>query len=669
MQPDRKCRLGVGERLPLMCVVLVSFVLTAGCRTVAPPPAPEPAGAGEVPQEVALHAQMQGRLGEPEASVRERAALVLLSLDYEPALEAVLERMRRGEDPAVRISMIRAAAFCVDHRCFDAVLSRAEDPDPEVRQEAAAALARFTLPEETQALTELVASEETTSQQRELLLGALGEGLAIGAVPAMLAGLNSEDERTRVAAWQALRNISRRQLPLDVEQWREWWNTNSHRTREDVLEEHRRSLSRELSAQSRQLDDLQAQHDELIKLVRAARDETPKLLIESLASAHGVVREYGSFRLAALPRERLNGLKISEEELALLRQALEDPSVEVRRNVIAFVVNLQGGVRNELVRRALRDEDPQVLRTAIGVVEATAGEGAISRVAELLAGSDSAEVREAAANALGKVGSASSIPALSAALEDAAENVRWFAVEGLRKLGATQAAPRIAECLQKDPSARVREIAASALGELGQPASVLALRAALDDENERVRQKATAGLLALAKDSYERMDLIVDAFEQRELLAPARQVLERMIERFKDEEETKGRVVEAYRKLADVLKRQTDFAEAIDTYEALDELMGGSAEIKRELVACWLRSGQPEHIVPAAQEWLAVAGAEERAAVIELALDGVEVLLEAGQGGLAGQLLDSVEESAGDAPEEPLAGRIADLRARIVGQN
>ncbi len=666
MQGDAKQQLAAGQQW-LVRLLLAVLALAWGCQIVRPPPSAELGQGGQVPQEQALYAQLEGGLSSPDASVRERAALVLLSLDYAPALQAVLARIQRAEDPAVRISMIRAAAFTVDHRCFEAILSAVEDPDPSVGQEAAAALARFTLPEETEALTELIAGEETTSQQRQLLLGALGEGLAVGAVPTMLAALRSEDEPTRVAAWQALRKISRRQLPLDVGQWQEWWSANSHRTREDVLEEHLRALSQDLDTRSRQLDDLQAQHDELMKLVRAFRDETPKLLVESLSSTHDVVREYGSLRLAALPKEKLNGLKIGEEELAALRQALGDPSAEVRRNVIAFVVNLQGAARDELVRMALRDEDPQVLTTAVGALEATAGQAAVSRVEELLAASESAEVREAAANALGKVGSASSIPALSAALGDVAENVRWFAVEGLRKLGATQAAPLIAERLQKDPSARVREIAASALGELSQPASVLALRAALGDQNERVRQKAVNALLALATDTYERMKVVADAFQERDLLDPAGRVLERVIEQFKGQEDMKGRIVETYRQLADVLKKQADFAAAADAYEHLDELMGGSAEVRRELVACWLRAAQPQRVVPAVQEWLAAARPEEKAAMMELALDSVGLLVDSGERALAGQLLESLTEAAGEQPAQALAARIAELHARIGG--
>lgn len=643
---------------------MAGLVLAAGCGTSRPPPA-EPVTPEAVPRERVLYAQAESQLHSPDANVRQQAALMLLSLDYAPALEAVLENMRRAQDPAVRVGMIRAAAFCVDHRCFEAIVVAIRDPDPEVHNEAATALARFTRPDEVAALTELVSREGTTSQERQLLMSALGEGLAVSAVPAMLKGLQSDDEATRIAAWEALRKISGRQLAPEVDEWGKWWEANSHRTREDLLEERLRAFSQELNGRSHQLDDVREQHEELMRLVRSARSETPKLLLKALASRHSVVREYSAFRVAALDGERLNGLKIDEKEYATLRDVLEDPSVQVRQNVIAFVAQLEGEFRDELIKKALRDETPAVLMTAVGAVASSTGEDAVRRLEELLGSSGHAEVRVAAANMLGKVGSGRSIPALAAALNDAVENVRWFAVEGLRKLGATQAVPRISELLQKDPSARVRENAAITLGDLGQPAGIPALREALDDESERVRERAASALLALATDGYERMALIATSFQEHGLLDSARQVLTRIIEQFSDAENMKSRLVATHEQLAGVLKEQTDFAGAARIYETLDELTEGSPEVRRELVECWLRAGEVQRIVSATEQWLAAARATDREALVELALASAELLVESGNGEGAAALLDLVEKAAGEEADPELTSRIEELRGRI----
>ncbi len=649
----------------VVAAALVGMLAAVGCRTPPARPLAEPVEEELLPQERVLYAQAESQLRSPDAAVREQAAVMLLSLDYAPAHEAVRENMRGAEDSAVRVSMIRAVAFCVDHRFFDAVLDVIRDPDPEVQREAAAALAMFTLPEEVDALTEMVGLPETSSAQRRLLFKALGDGLAVRAVPVMLEGLESEDEASSIAAWEALRKTSRRQFPLDVAQWRKWWEANSHRTREDFLEEQLLALSRELEALSAQLNDLRDQHQELIRLVGSAESETPKVLLEALASRYSAVRQYSSSRLAAL--DNLDGLKIDDKDYAVLRDALQDPSEQVRQSVVAFIARVEGELRDELVRRALRDESPAVLVTAVGAVQSGTGQEAVARLERLLTTSEHPEVREAAANMLGKVGSESSISALATGLNDAVENVRWFAVEGLRKLGAVQAVLRISELLEKDPSARVREIAAAALGEFRQPGGVPALIAALDDPSERVRQKTEVSLLALATDDHERMAVIATSLEERDLLDPAKQVLTRIIEQFADAEGMENRLITAHEQLAGVLRKQTDFAGAARVYERLDELTGGSPEVRRQLVDCWLQAGDPRRVVGATERWLAAALPSGRGETIESAFGNVELLLGSGHGAEAGAVLDLIAKAVGEEADPKTGSRLEELRRRVSG--
>ena len=103
---------------------------------------------------------------------------------------ATLQDAPRG---AVRISMIRAIAFCRAHDCFAAVLAAVSGADAEVRSEAAAALAGFTQPGEVAAIVAKVGDEATTAAQRRRLYEALGNGLAVQAVPALMHGLEEDD--------------------------------------------------------------------------------------------------------------------------------------------------------------------------------------------------------------------------------------------------------------------------------------------------------------------------------------------------------------------------------------------------------------------------------------------------------------------------------------------
>ncbi|MGD2174947.1 MAG: HEAT repeat domain-containing protein, partial [Candidatus Brocadiaceae bacterium] len=248
---------GAVVRRLLLLPAVVLFVVCGSCKA---PPAEVPA----IPEEPPLsaverqrYAQAESLLRSADPEARERAAVALLSMDHPDALATVLDVMGGAEDPAVRASMIQAAAFCTDHRCFEAVLGAMADPDASVQRAAADALARFTRPQEVRAVAEYVTAPETPERQRTLLYQALGRGLAVPAVPVLLDALENEEGEARLAAWEALKRISRRDLPAEAGAWREWWAANSHRTRTDVLEEHLRAASGEVEAMSGQLRDLE----------------------------------------------------------------------------------------------------------------------------------------------------------------------------------------------------------------------------------------------------------------------------------------------------------------------------------------------------------------------------------------------------------------------------
>jgi len=614
-------------------------------------------------EERARYAQQESRLDSANAAERRQAAVALLAMGRRVAIRAVLDAMRNADRAEVRASMVEAAAFSRDHRCFEAVLAAVADPDPQVQKEAARALASFTRPEEVEAMVAAVRRRDIPPSQRQMLFQALGEALALKAVPVLLEGLNAKEEAVRVAAWEALRRISGRQLPLEAAQWRRWWEANKDRTREQVLEEHLRALASALQARSEELNSLLAQQQELLALVSSGESETPARLMSALGSRHEAVRQYASFRLAALGKAKGTALSLDQAAgLDALRQALGDPSVQVRLNVLRFVVAADGKHRQELIYLALQDEDARVLSEAINAVQVGAAPEVVARLEQLLGQSRDPQVREAAANALGKVGSADSVPALLAALDDKAENVRWFAIEGLRKLRATQAVPRISEMVQTDPSARVREIAATALGELGQPAAVPALRKALDDSNERVRQKAVSALLALAAENYERMKIIADTFAEHKLSDPAKTVLQRIIDTYAGQEEMKDKLVEAHRSLARILKQQGDPAAAARIYQKLDALTGGAVQVRTELVDCWLQGGELPRVVGAFDRWLGEASDEQKGPLMALALDSAERLFKAGNQKEGAALLDLVEKAAGEEADQALKERIAKLR-------
>ncbi len=652
-----------GRHRSAAAAVVCSLVLLAGIFGCAGPAEQVPEGPVLTELERERFAQAESRLRSPDAEVRRQAAVALLSMDHPAGVQAVREALQRAQEPAVRASMVRAVEFCEDHRCFDAVLAATRDPAALVQEAAAQALARFTRPEEVEQMMALARAPETSPSQRELIYRALGNGLAVQAVPVLLEGLQSEREQTRLAAWGALRYISARDLPLDPPRWRAWWEANSHKSRKDVLEEHLRVASGELRAHSRRLEQLKEEREELMALVEAPERETLGLLLEALHSEHAVVRRYAAFRLAALPEgETPAGVLDDKRVYTLLRDALDAPEDSVRVNVMRFIQEAEGEYRNLLISKALQDENPEVLAMAAEGVSASAGQEAVPRLEELLRKSPHREVRVTVANMLGKVGSEESRSALMAALDDPAENVRWFAVEGLRKLGATRAVPRISEILRADESARVRAIAASTLGELGQPAGVPALRQALGDPVERVREKAASALLMLARGSCERMMVIAGAFRENGLREEARQVLERVIDRYGAEPGAGDRVAPARSKLAQMLKEKGDYAGAAALYRQLIASGHADAEVRAALIRCWMKAGQTERVVETLQEWLP-AGTEP--GMLELAVEVAGQFVEQNRMEEARALIESVETAAGQDIGEELKNRIEELKIRL----
>jgi len=102
-------------------------------------------------------------------------------------------------------------------------------------------------------------------------------------------------------------------------------------------------------------------------------------------------------------------------------------------------------------------------------------------------------LRAHAALALGQIGDPRAVPALRAALSDADLIVRIESAAGLGRLKARGAVAGLSQALQ-DPDARVRQTAAVALGHQGDPAGRSPLRQALDDKDGNVRGQAALAL-------------------------------------------------------------------------------------------------------------------------------------------------------------------------------
>jgi HEAT repeat protein len=601
------------------------MVCTWGCAELPveeesePPVQAEPAMSK---QELTRYSRAERLLDSSRSEVRQNAAMQLIGMDNERALEAVCRRIRSG-DPEVRVDMIKAASLAVEHRCFDEILGAVQAPNGRVREAAASALSRFSRPQEVARIMQFMSAEDTSAQARELLITAVGEGLFLEVTPVLLKALQSEQDPVRQAALKSLRQVSGRDFGPDLARWQQWWQTNKHREREEILEERLWVLRDELETVREEKRRLAAQLEDFSNLVRSAGPATPKPLLQGLLNPHERVRSYAAFRLASLSKQEKEVISLDDRETyEILREALQQGKPTVRQDVVELVASLQGQYRSALLLDALEDDNPGVLTTAIEALNGQVSDAAVQRLERAL-DSPHAPVREAAANALGRTGARGATSALIDALDDAEENVRWFAVESLRKLKAEEATPQLCVLLQNDPSPRVREICATALGELGQPAAVPCLRKALRDENERVRQRAVSSLKSLAGDGFERVMIIAEALDERGFEDDAADVLREAIDRYADDEQYAQQVRAARRALARVLKGQDKFLEAAAIYATMEGQDGGDPEIRQQLVDCWIRGGEPQRVVGAVEEWVDV---ESEDALRRALQEGIQVV-------------------------------------------
>lgn len=603
-----------------------------------------------------------------DSEVRRSAAVALLSMGSQRALDAILTTLQKTDNPQVRVDIIEAIEFTRDHRCFSALLDMVNDPSETVRNAVGDALANFTREDEIRAMIELVEDESTTDRTRRLLFETLGRGLAFDAVPVLIEGLQSPAQSLRQASWNALKRISGRDLPAETQAWRDWWKINRVKSREEILEEQLRDRARRVEALKEDVKDMQDRFDELLRVARSAEDGKPTVLLQALDSKHERLRQYAAFRLARLDTETLNLLPLDDQKsYDILKTALDSESVELKRNVTAAIVRLEGNSATDLVRRALEDQDAQVLLQAIEGISQDPGEDVTKRLVELLRDHKDPQVREAAANALGKAGAQQATPALVSALSDPAENVRWFAVEGLRKLGATDVVPRLSDVLLQDESARVREITASTLGELGQPTAIPALRKALEDGNERVRAKAAAALQTLADDELERMTIIADDLAQHGYPSMASEVLRRALEKFDGQQDLKDQLTQVRRKLAVLLKQQQDFSAAALVYLKLDEEVGGSPKTRREVVDCWLAADSADKLLAQMPVWLESAEGESLQETVTIGCDAAGKLIESGKTEEAGKLLNTLNNAAEKAENKKLQKKVDEVTQRLAG--
>lgn len=118
----------------------------------------------------------------------------------------------------------------------------------------------------------------------------------------------------------------------------------------------------------------------------------------------------------------LEVLEPTEKHIPLLRKALHDPKMQIRRLVVVYLGDLRTSEAMELLYEAMRDESPAVRRTA--------------------------------GDTLSDIGDSAATPVMTEALKDNSKIVRWRAARFLYEVGTEEARPALEEAAD-DPEFEV----------------------------------------------------------------------------------------------------------------------------------------------------------------------------------------------------------------------
>src|SRR5713101_3250126 len=223
-------------------------------------------------------------------------------------------------------------------------------------------------------------------------------------------------------------------------------------------------------------------------------------------------------------RQRLSSSDIEERRDALMRlgnmkrpdasrvaaAGLNDPEVQVRAAAAHAVVFLPPAEAAGLIVPLLQDRAEFIRREAAYALGETHSRSAVARLSELLSGDKEAAVRSAAAVALGQIGDETAVNALSQALSGmkkmkkkkaapADEFLMRSAAHSLGQIRSRAGLPALIAALSDDQNVLdVRREAAAALGLIGDPSAVPALRAVLDSSDPYLAEAARQALRRLA---------------------------------------------------------------------------------------------------------------------------------------------------------------------------
>ena len=498
------------------------------------------------------------------------------------------------------------------------LLDMLADGEASVRTAAAAALGTYNSQGVLTRLTQLAHDTKVADTTRLASILALTRVLDKQSIDTLISLLDDPEPNIRAAAAAALAKLTGiRSFGTDAARWHTWWRDNKNKSRQQWLADLAETLAGRNAAQDAQILKLRARLvDTLGRLYDAtAEPDRPKVVLELLTDPLADVRLVGmnlaTKRLAA-------GRPLAEGTRDVVRALLDDHDRRIRAAAAVLSANLidakavaallkrlevetVADVRTALVKalgampspaaadpllKALADEPDGTAVEAAAALKQLAAKTLLSQIqvthaeaviARRYAGGDaSRELREALLSAMRILASPKFAPAMRSALADKVAAIRLEAISGLQKLNLPESANDIAP-LADDEDRGVRQAAITALGVLGDvnhlDKALRHMRSDVEDDPTVRKQAWETVESLLAKADSPR---IADVAEQLAGRDDAREhhirVLTMLVSRLADDA---ARQVAARRTLANALLAARRPAEAAETlakaYEAAEK--------------------------------------------------------------------------------------------------
>lgn len=421
-----------------------------------------------------------------DAKTKAEAADMLLTRGYPQAVEAVKGILQDGTNTGAQIAIADGIARHGGKSDYvDALTAMLIGSEPTVRGPAGRALVTYKDQAVTKQLVDLALDNTQDKAVRLAVIATLQRVLDKEAVDALVKLLGDRDAAVRDGAMDALTKLTNIRAFNEPAQWKNWWEQNKNKDRNEWLADLAESLAKTKTA-------LETDN---VKL----RDRLKQALIDMYAA------------LPASPATQRDAFMISvlKDPLADVRQA--GLALVQRRMEAATADGLPAEVRAQ-VRLLLADNEPHVREVAAMTLGGISDADTLPALLERLNLEDSATVQSAILTALGQLRDPKALPAVMPRLGSKYDIVCASAAKALGWIAAKQplqdeqrgeavkaliARYRQIENTAANDGLAVREALLGAMGVLQDKTFLAVLQAGLKDTNASIRLAAANAIVTL----------------------------------------------------------------------------------------------------------------------------------------------------------------------------